>query len=172
LVSVSELLHWIASSDRAEMASAVSQTAVMPQLEAPAFSVPAILPVRKPTILVVDDSINVRRLLALTLEKAGYQIAQAKDGQDALEKLGAGLQVQAVICDIEMPRLDGYGFLAKVRSNPAFNQIPVAMLTSRSGDKHRQLAMNLGATAYFSKPYNEQLLLQTLEKLIDLVPAS
>jgi chemotaxis protein histidine kinase CheA/ActR/RegA family two-component response regulator len=125
------------------------------------------IPPSKPTILIVDDSINVRRFLALTLEKAGYRVEQAKDGQDALEKLAAGLQVQAVICDIEMPRLDGYGFLAKVKANPACDRIPIAMLTSRSGDKHRQLAMSLGATAYFSKPYNEQALLRTLEQLIN-----
>ncbi|HEY9844815.1 MAG TPA: response regulator, partial [Candidatus Caenarcaniphilales bacterium] len=121
---------------------------------------------RKDTILVIDDSINVRRFLALTLEKAGYQVEQAKDGQDAVEKLLSGLQVQAVTCDIEMPRLDGYGFLARIRANPAFQQLPIAMLTSRSGDKHRQLAMNLGATAYFSKPFKEQELIQTLQQLI------
>ncbi len=123
-------------------------------------------------MLVIDDSVNVRRLLALTLEKAGYQVAQAKDGQDAVEKLTAGLDVDAVICDIEMPRLDGYGFLARIRSISDFKQLPIAMLTSRSGDKHRKLAMNLGASAYFAKPYNEQMLLQTLNDLITLTPAS
>ena len=108
----------------------------------------------------------MRRFLSLTLEKAGYLVEIAKDGQDALEKLLGGLQVSAVICDIDMPRLDGYGLLARVKSDPAFKQLPIAMLTSRSGDKHRQLAMNLGATAYFSKPYNEQELLRTLKQLI------
>ncbi len=121
---------------------------------------------QKGTILIVDDSINVRRFLALTLEKAGYLVEQAKDGQDAMEKLQAGLRVQAVICDIEMPRIDGYGFLGRVKSNNDFKGIPVAMLTSRSSDKHRQLAMQLGARAYFSKPYNEQELLRTLEQII------
>jgi two-component system, chemotaxis family, sensor histidine kinase and response regulator PixL len=120
----------------------------------------------KGMVLVVDDSINVRRFLALTLEKAGYQVEQAKDGQDALEKLQSGLQVQAVVCDIEMPRLDGYGFLAKLKANPTFTNLPITMLTSRSGDKHRQLAISLGAAAYFSKPYNEQALLKNLEQLI------
>jgi chemotaxis protein histidine kinase CheA/ActR/RegA family two-component response regulator len=143
--------------------------ALPPALIEPALPIPTSpsLPPPKPTILIVDDSINVRRFLALTLEKAGYRVEQSKDGQDALEKLAAGLQVQAVICDIEMPRLDGYGFLAKVKANPACDRIPIAMLTSRSGDKHRQLAMSLGATAYFSKPYNEQALLRTLEDLIN-----
>ncbi len=118
------------------------------------------------TILVVDDSINVRRYLTLTLEKAGYQVEQAKDGQDAVDKLVSGLAVDGVICDIEMPRLDGYGVLEELKTNPAFQSLPIAMLTSRSNDKHRKLAMNLGAAAYFSKPYKEQELLQTLYTIL------
>lgn len=115
-------------------------------------------------VMVVDDSVNVRRFLALTLEKAGYRVEQAKDGQHALEKLESGLPIQAVVCDIEMPRMDGYGFLAHVKAKPNLKSIPVAMLTSRSGDKHRKLAMTLGASAYFSKPFREKELLQTLEQ--------
>ena len=120
----------------------------------------------KNIVMVVDDSINVRRFLALTLEKAGYRVEQAKDGQEALEKLQGGIAAQAVICDIEMPRLDGYGFLAHVKTIKECKHIPTIMLTSRSGDKHRQLAMNLGATDYFTKPFKEQELLQTLSELI------
>ncbi|MEM9508815.1 MAG: response regulator, partial [Cyanobacteria bacterium P01_E01_bin.35] len=88
------------------------------------------------------------------------------DGQDAVDKLVAGLAVQAVICDVEMPRLDGYGVLSEIKSNPDFDELPIAMLTSRSNDKHRKLAMKLGAAAYFSKPFNEQEMLQTLASLI------
>jgi chemotaxis family two-component system sensor histidine kinase/response regulator PixL len=172
LVNTSELLHWIASCDPSEFDLSNTLQASHALIGKPTPPTPVLSAARKPTVLVVDDSINVRRLLALTLEKAGYQVAQAKDGQDAIDKLHAGLQVQAVICDIEMPRLDGYGFLARVKSIPDLEQLPIAMLTSRSGDKHRKLAMNLGATAYFSKPYNEQVLLQTIGKLIDLAPVS
>jgi chemosensory pili system protein ChpA (sensor histidine kinase/response regulator) len=202
LVNVTELLHWIASCERTTLDSelllraAQQFPAQLPaqlsaqlshQLSAqlsrqlpsqlttplPPSALPPISPVEPQlTVLIVDDSINVRRFLALTLEKAGYQVAQAKDGQDAIDKLSAGLTVQAVICDIEMPRVDGYEFLARVKSMPKLKQIPVAMLTSRSGEKHRRLAMSLGATAYFSKPYNEQTLLQTLEKMIGLTPVS
>ena len=118
------------------------------------------------TILIVDDSINVRRYLAGILERNGYQVEEAKDGQDAVDKLLNGLQVRAVICDVEMPRLDGYGVLTEVKSEPTLEHIPIAMLTSRSNDKHRQLAMKLGASAYFSKPFNEQEMLQTLESFI------
>ncbi len=118
------------------------------------------------TILVVDDSINVRRYLSLTLEKAGYRVEQAKDGREAVDKLLSGLSVQAVICDIEMPRLDGYGVLEEIKERAEFAQLPIAMLTSRSNEKHRKLAMNLGASAYFSKPYNEQELLNKLAELL------
>ncbi|MGK7936767.1 MAG: response regulator [Xenococcaceae cyanobacterium] len=121
---------------------------------------------QKNTVMVVDDSINVRRFLAMTLEKANYRVEQAKDGQDALEKLQAGIAVQAIICDIEMPRLDGFGFLSRAKSNETYKNIPVIMLTSRSGDKHRRLAMNLGANAYFTKPFKEKKLLETLSELI------
>lgn len=133
-----------------------------------AIPVPFMPPVAatKPTVLVVDDSINVRRFLALTLEKAGYRVEQAKDGLHALEMLSASLPVQAIICDIEMPRLDGYGVLAKVKADPAMAHLPIAMLTSRSGEKHRKLAIDLGASAYFSKPYNERELLEQLESML------
>jgi chemosensory pili system protein ChpA (sensor histidine kinase/response regulator) len=126
----------------------------------------AVAPEKVNTILVVDDSINVRRYLALTLEKAGYQVEQAKDGQEAVDKLFGGLSVQAVICDIEMPRLDGYGVLEEIKAKAEFQSLPIAMLTSRSNEKHRKLAMNLGASAYFSKPYNEQELLQKMSELV------
>ena len=118
------------------------------------------------TILIVDDSVNVRRYLAGILERNGYQVEEAKDGRDAVDKLLNGLKVDAMICDVEMPRLDGYGVLSEVKSEPSLEHIPIAMLTSRSNDKHRKLAMKLGASAYFSKPFNEQEMLQTLESLI------
>lgn len=125
---------------------------------------------RSARLLVIDDSVNVRRLLALTLEKAGYEVEQARDGQDAIDKLENGLVVDGIVCDVEMPRMDGYSFLSKLRSACGadsqlplkFSDIPVIMLTSRSGDKYRALAMNLGATAYFSKPYQERVLLKSL----------
>ncbi|MEM9216386.1 MAG: hybrid sensor histidine kinase/response regulator [Cyanobacteria bacterium P01_F01_bin.150] len=118
------------------------------------------------TVLIVDDSIHARQYLAISLEKAGYLTEQAKDGQEALDLLNAGLEVQAVICDVEMPRVDGYGVLDNLRSQPQFQDLPILMLTSRSSNKHRKLAMNLGASAYFSKPYNEQELMQNLAALM------
>ncbi len=153
LVDVPALLDWIDSSDLA-IEDSLSNVVNL-ELEG-----------QKDTILVVDDSINVRRFLSLTLEKAGYRVEQAIDGEEALEMLLTALPIKAVICDVDMPRLDGYGFLGRVKSNSKFNQLPIAMLTSRSGSKDRQLAMQLGATAYFSKPYNEHELLQTLKQML------
>jgi chemosensory pili system protein ChpA (sensor histidine kinase/response regulator) len=175
LVDATSLLRWIASSDRPESRDVINHDkSCDPPTKKPLLSTAykdnppaeAIPQSQKDTILVVDDSINVRRFLALALEKAGYLVEQAKDGQDAVEKLLSGTPCCAVICDIEMPRLDGYGFLARVKSDPKFSELPIAMLTSRSGDKHRQLAMTLGAAAYFSKPYNERELLRTLKQVI------
>lgn len=183
LVDASALLRWIKSTTNpvrntsmtrrsitdAPNNALTSTTTELKEVESFAYkdNLPRAIPIsQKDTILVVDDSINVRRFLALALEKAGYLVEQAKDGQDAVEQLLGGLAVKAVICDIEMPRLDGYGFLARVKSDAKFSTLPIAMLTSRSGDKHRQLAMTLGAAAYFSKPYNERELLLTLKQLI------
>jgi chemosensory pili system protein ChpA (sensor histidine kinase/response regulator) len=133
------------------------------------FSPPTVPNQKEPDrILIIDDSINVRRYLAVMLEKEGYQVEQAKDGQEAVEKLMGGLVVQAAICDVEMPRLDGYGVLEALRSDEGFEDIPIVMLTSRSSQKHRSLAMNLGASAYFSKPYTESELLATLSSLIEI----
>jgi chemosensory pili system protein ChpA (sensor histidine kinase/response regulator) len=163
LVDAIALLRWIDNSDSTGSDRNLANALTAGESEATMTSASAI---EKNTILIVDDSINVRRFLALTLEKAGYRVEQAKDGQDALEKLKGGLIVQAVVSDIEMPRLDGYGFLAHVKSDPNCKELPVIMLTSRSGEKHRQIAMNLGASAYFSKPFREPELLKTIEQLI------
>jgi len=119
-----------------------------------------------PQILVVDDSYTIRQLLSLTLTRARYRVVQAKDGLDALEKLQNGLDCSLAIVDIEMPRMDGFELLRSMRSTQRFAKIPVAMLTSRSGEKHRQMAMELGANQYFTKPYSEAQLLEAIPKLI------
>ncbi len=147
------LLEWISTQPERLPAGGGSQAA------------PALSPSNAAKILVADDSIHARRYLAISLEKAGYLVEQAKDGREAVDKLLGGLTVEAVVCDIEMPRLDGYGVLEELRDRLEFSELPIVMLTSRSSEKHRKLAMNLGATAYFSKPYNEQALLQTLQQL-------
>jgi chemosensory pili system protein ChpA (sensor histidine kinase/response regulator) len=162
LVDVISLLNWI-ENDRQTgfIPSKIRRLSPVDRTSEPSIEVSSL----KKMVMVVDDSINVRRFLAMTLEKANYRVEQAKDGQDALEKLDSGIIPDAVICDIEMPRLDGFGFLSRARAKSQYKKIPIIMLTSRSGEKHRKLAMNLGATDYFSKPFKEQQLLSTLETL-------
>ncbi|MDJ0579565.1 hybrid sensor histidine kinase/response regulator [Crocosphaera sp.] len=122
---------------------------------------------QNPTVLVVDDSAALRRTLALTLQKSGYRVLQAKDGREALEQLQQTSGINLVICDVEMPNMNGFEFLGKRRRDPQMMKIPVAMLTSRSSEKHRQLATHLGASAYFTKPYVEQQFLETVKNMIN-----
>jgi chemotaxis family two-component system sensor histidine kinase/response regulator PixL len=117
-------------------------------------------------ILVVDDAAALRRTLALTLERAGCRVLQARDGREAIEQLQTSSFVDLVVCDIEMPNMNGFEFLSTRRQDPELLKIPVVMLTSRSNDKHRWLAMQLGATAYFTKPYLEQEFLVAIKHMI------
>ncbi len=121
---------------------------------------------RESMVLIVDDSITVRELLSLTFKRAGYRVEQARDGQEAWDKLRAGLPCDIVFCDIEMPRMDGLEFLSRVQKDAALKQIPVAMLTSRGSDRHRQIASQLGASGYFIKPYLEEALLDAAKRMI------
>jgi len=136
----------------------------------PTAIAPAELPSRPvqttPTILIVDDAATMRQMLTLTLKKAGYQVIQARDGREALDQLHQHAHIQLVICDIEMPIMNGFEFLTHRRQNPALLNVPVIMLTSRSGEKHRKLALHLGATHYFTKPYIEQQFLAHLNALL------
>lgn len=120
------------------------------------------------TVLVVDDAITSRRMLAISLERAGYRVLQARDGQEALEQLQQSQSVQLIVCDIEMPNMNGFEFLTQRRQEPEFAKIPTVMLTSRSNDKHRWLAMQLGAVAYFTKPYLEQEFLSAISEYIQV----
>ena len=91
---------------------------------------------------------------------------QARDGKEALEQLQQSSGVKLVICDVEMPNMNGFEFLGQRRRDPDLMEIPVAMLTSRSSDKHKQLATQLGANAYLTKPYIEQQFLETIKTMM------
>jgi two-component system, chemotaxis family, sensor histidine kinase and response regulator PixL len=117
-------------------------------------------------VLVVDDAISLRQTLSLTLQKSGYQVIQAQNGAEALEQLQRHPEVEVVVSDLEMPRMNGFEFLSTVRQNPELAKKPVVILTSRSADKHRQLAEALGANAYLTKPYLEHEFLSTVGGLI------
>ncbi|MBF2073851.1 MAG: response regulator [Synechococcales cyanobacterium C42_A2020_086] len=126
----------------------------------------AVQPAPAPTVLVVDDAVTLRRTMALFLEREGFRVLQAQDGQEAVEQLQQMPSVQLIICDIEMPNMNGFEFLSYRRQHPSLASVPVVILTSRSNEKHRWLAMQLGATAYFTKPYLEHEFLSTLKTLI------
>ncbi|AFZ29696.1 putative CheA signal transduction histidine kinase [Gloeocapsa sp. PCC 7428] len=120
----------------------------------------------EPTVLIVDDSITVRELLSLTFNKAGYRVEQARDGQEAWDKLRDGLPCDLIFCDIEMPRMDGLELLSRLQQEPSLNEIPIAMLTSRGAERHRQMAIQLGASGYFTKPYLEEVLLDGAARML------
>ena len=121
---------------------------------------------REPMVLIVDDSITVRELLSLSFNKAGYLVEQARDGQEALEKLSSGLPCDLIFCDIEMPRMNGLELLSELQRDEELSKIPFALLTSRGADRHRQVAAKLGASGYLTKPYTEKALLDAAERMI------
>ena len=121
----------------------------------------------EPRVLVVDDSVIVREMVSMTFSKAGYKVEQARDGQEAWEKLSSGLPCDLIVCDIEMPRMNGLEFLSHVQEDPNLNEVPVAMLTSRGAQKMKKIAAQRGAKAYFVKPYMEEVLLESAKKLLD-----
>ena len=111
-----------------------------------------------PLVLVVDDSLTVRRVTQRLLVREGYRVALAKDGLDALERL-AEEKPQVVLCDIEMPRMDGFDLVRNLRADSRLADLPVIMITSRIAQKHREVAAELGVDHYLGKPYSEDDLL-------------
>ncbi len=169
LADAAKLLEWIDSDDEEEVTPRSPQRwqhLLQPSPDREPPQQLALPQAQQTNILVVDDSINMRQLLRTTLEQAGYSVEQGKDGQDAVDQLLGGLTVDAIVCDIEMPRLDGYGVLAEVKADSRLKNLPIIMLTSRGSEKHRQLAMRLGANAYITKPYQDHELLQMIEQVL------
>ncbi len=119
------------------------------------------------TIMIVDDSTALRRTMALTLEKQGYRVVQKKDGKDGLDGFRQNPDLDLIICDVEMPTMNGFEFLGMRRRDSDLSKIPTFMLTSRSGAKHRNLATQLGADGYFTKPYVEQEFIAEIKKILE-----
>jgi chemosensory pili system protein ChpA (sensor histidine kinase/response regulator) len=121
--------------------------------------------------LVVDDSITVRRVTQRLLERNGMRVMTAKDGLDAIGVLQDHVP-DVILLDIEMPRMDGYEVASHVRNDPRLKDVPIVMITSRVGEKHRARAIELGVNDYLGKPYQEAQLLQALEPLLQRRRAS
>ena len=119
----------------------------------------------RPLVMVVDDSITMRKVTGRVLERHEYEVSTAKDGVDALEKLHERVP-DLMLLDIEMPRMDGYELATQMKADPRLRDVPIIMITSRRGDKHRQRAFDIGVDRYLGKPYQEaELLLQIAEVL-------
>jgi chemosensory pili system protein ChpA (sensor histidine kinase/response regulator) len=139
-----------------------------PRVQKPVVAArPSATPVRKQLMaMVVDDSLSVRRVLSNLLSGAGWKPVQAKDGLDALEMIPhLPAPPDIVLLDIEMPRMDGYEFISALRKQKSYERLPIVVLTSRAGQKHRDKAFEVGATDYVVKPYQDEELLTLIRRL-------
>lgn len=121
---------------------------------------------RAPLIMVTDDSVTVRRVSTRLLERQGYEVVTAKDGIDAIAVLEE-YQPDLMLLDIEMPRMDGYEVAMHVRREERLRDIPIIMITSRTGEKHRERAFDIGVNAYMGKPFQEGELLTAIRELLE-----
>jgi chemosensory pili system protein ChpA (sensor histidine kinase/response regulator) len=118
------------------------------------------------TVLVVDDSLTVRKITGRVLARKGFRVIEARDGLEALDRLAVD-RPALVLLDIEMPRMDGFEVLRRMRDDPRWQSLPVMMITSRTADKHRNQAFELGASAFLGKPFEEQDLLAQVADLLE-----
>jgi len=154
-------------------AARAATVAALQSPEAPQAHQPAAAPAHAaaPLVLVVDDSLTVRRVTQRLLVREGYRVVLAKDGMDALERL-AEERPQIVLSDIEMPRMDGFDLVRNIRADLRLRDLPVIMITSRIAQKHRDYAAELGVDHYLGKPYSEEDLLALIGRYTSaLLPA-
>ena len=121
-------------------------------------------------ILLIDDSLSIRKFVGKMLESAGYSIDSAVDGEDGLRKASESAY-RLIITDLEMPKLNGYEVVQALRGRPQTQQTPIIVMTTRAGDKHRQLALDIGANGYIPKPVDERTLLKEVEQWVGPTPA-
>ena len=122
---------------------------------------------RVPVVMVVDDSITMRKVTGRILERHNYEVMTAKDGIDAIEKLQERIP-DVMLLDIEMPRMDGYELATHMRNDPRLRNVPIIMITSRTGEKHRQRAFEIGVDRYLGKPYQEPELMRNVKEILEV----
>jgi chemosensory pili system protein ChpA (sensor histidine kinase/response regulator) len=145
-----------------DVAPLVRRQAALPRDTVPAPQVEAR---RVPLVMVVDDSVTMRKVTGRVLERHNFEVATAKDGVDALEKLAERVP-DLMLLDIEMPRMDGYELATAMKADPRLRNVPIIMITSRTGEKHRQRAFDIGVERYLGKPYQEHELLRNVFELL------
>lgn len=116
------------------------------------------------TILIVDDAPSVRRVVGMALKDAGYEVIEASDGKDAVAKMGAK-KLNLIICDLNMPNMDGIGFLSHVKGSASHKFTPVIMLTTESAEDKKAQARAAGAKAWLIKPFQPSTMLDAVAKL-------
>jgi len=120
-------------------------------------------------VMIVDDSLTVRKITSRLLTRAGFAVSTARDGVDALQVLTEQVP-DVILLDIEMPRMDGFEFAKTIKGDLKTAGIPIIMITSRTADKHRNRAAELGVERFLGKPYQEDELLQSLRAITTAVP--
>ena len=145
-------------------ASMATSQKISPMAKPPVAAPPA-EPERGKHILIVDDSPSVRRVVGNMLKQHGWEVQMARDGVEALDAISQNTPA-AVLLDIEMPRMDGYELIATVRAQEQYRTLPMVVLTSRAAAKHQQRAIQLGASSYVVKPYQDEELINTLNTLV------
>jgi len=147
-----------------------TEAAVSTEAEVPFLDTSA-QPAVEQKILLIDDSLSIRKFVGRMLETAGYEVDTAVDGEEGLRKASAK-NYRLILTDLEMPKLNGYEVIQALRSRPQTQQTPIIVMTTRAGDKHRQMALNIGASSYIAKPVEERALIQELERWIGQESAS
>jgi chemosensory pili system protein ChpA (sensor histidine kinase/response regulator) len=153
VIVILDVLAFIRKSEEGISRAALEQAAEVEQLHR----------VRK--VMIVDDSVTVRKVTTRLMERQGWEVTTAKDGLDAMNQL-QDIYPDIVLLDIEMPKMDGFEVLKSVRRDPRLEKLPIIMITSRTGEKHKQQALELGVNEYLGKPFQEASLLSTIEEVL------
>jgi len=117
------------------------------------------------TVMIIDDSISLRQVVGIALSSAGYDVLEACDGKDALSKL-TGQKIHLMVCDVNMPNMDGISFLKAVKEHPNYKFTPIIMLTTEAGEDKKREGQAAGARAWVVKPFKPEQLLMAVSKLI------
>ncbi|MHC9086810.1 Hpt domain-containing protein [Luteimonas sp. RIT-PG2_3] len=149
-----------------DVAPLVRRQILQPRDIAPVAEV-EVAPQRVPLVMVVDDSVTMRKVTGRVLERHQFEVVTAKDGVDALERMAERVP-DLVLLDIEMPRMDGYELAIEMKGEPLLRDVPIMMITSRTGEKHRQRAFEIGVERYLGKPYQENELLRNVFEMLGM----